>query len=248
VRANRRWLGGSRKAERSSGTLYFTSNRDSVEGGSDIFRSVPVDDEYRTVEKLGPPIDSSGLDSSPCVSLDGQVLIFESWRPGGHGKGDLYISYSKRDGSWTSPRNLGPPINTEQIEDAGYISPDGKYLFFNRREAWVTKQQTDIYWVDVRAVFKPYVLNPAGDGSAVVGEPFLLRLPAGEFADYDDGALAYSASSAGGGPLPKWLAFDPKTRTLTGTPDTTGSVTIEITATDSMGSASSDVLTIRSTR
>jgi hypothetical protein len=81
-----------------------------------------------------------------------------------------------------------------------------------------------------------------------VGEAFSLRLPSDEFADYDDDALAYSASSAGGGPLPVWLAFDPKTRTLTGKPDAAGSVTIEITATDSMGSAASDVLTIRSTR
>jgi hypothetical protein len=228
----------------SGGTLYFASNRSGGEGDMDIYRSVPIDGEYREVENLGPPVNSPHLEASPYLSTDERFLTFESWRPGGHGKGDLYISYRKGDGSWTRPQNLGPLFNTEQIEDGGSISPDGKYFFFNRRRDWVTDEQTDIYWVDIRAVLRPYVLNPVGEVKAVVGEDLVPRLPADQFADHDDDALAYSASSAGGDPLPAWLAFDPETRTLKGTPRIAGEVAIEITATDPMGSASSDVLTI----
>lgn len=229
----------------SDGTLYFTSDRNGGEGASDIYRSVPTDGEYRSVENLGPSVNSPQLEASPFILPDEQCLTIESWRPGGHGRGDLYICYLKSDGSWTVPQNLGPLINTEQIEDGGYVSPDGKYFFFNRRKDWVTEEETDIYWVDMRAVFKPYVQNAIGETQAVVGEDFVLQLPAEEFADHDDDALVYSAAFAGGDPLPAWLSFDPKTRTLTGTPAAAGTVALEITATDSMGAACSDVLTIR---
>lgn len=135
------------------GTLYFASNRnEEAEENMEIYRSVPVDGVYDRVEKLPSPINSPYLDASPFVTLDGATLIFESWRPGGYGQGDLYISHRDVDGSWTEPRNLGPTINTRQIEDGPYVSPDGRYLFFNRRAGWVTKEQTDIWWVDLPAL------------------------------------------------------------------------------------------------
>ena len=58
----------------------------------------------------------------------------------------------KSDGSWTDPKNLGSVINTDHIEDGGIISPDGKYFFFNRRKAWITDKDSDIFWVDVRLI------------------------------------------------------------------------------------------------
>jgi len=229
----------------SDGTLFFTSNRDGGEDKMDIYRSVPVNGEYREVEKLPPPVNGPHLDASPFVTLDGQVLFLESWRPGGHGQGDLYVSYLQEDGTWTTPRNLGPEINTEAIEDGGSVSPDGKYFFFNRREGWVTDRQTDIWWIDIRAVYKPYVAHPIGEAKAKAGDRFELQLPAGEFADHDDPSLSYSAAAAGGGPLPGWLAFDPKTRTLKGTPPAEGELKIDVTAADAAGSSCADSLKIR---
>jgi len=43
---------------------------------------------------------------------------------------------------------LGAPINTDAFEGTPTISPDGKYLFFHRRNGWIS---SDIYWVSVKA-------------------------------------------------------------------------------------------------
>jgi hypothetical protein len=43
-------------------------------------------------------------------------------------------------------------VNTAGIEDGGFVTDDGKYFLFCRREAYTTNVQTDIYWMDSRAV------------------------------------------------------------------------------------------------
>ena len=47
------------------------------------------------------------------------------------GRFKFETKFIKKDGSWSKPVNMGKAINTPQIEDGAYVSPDGKYLFFN---------------------------------------------------------------------------------------------------------------------
>ncbi len=68
-------------------------------------------------------------------------------------------------------------------------------------------------------------------------------VPAASFTDADaDDVLAYSATLASGGALPSWLAFDPVTRRFSGLPgnEHVGTVSIEVTATDTAGATASD--------
>ena len=44
---------------------------------------------------------------------------------------DLYISFPK-DSGWTTPKRLGPSINTTETENFPTITNDGKYLIFTR--------------------------------------------------------------------------------------------------------------------
>lgn len=55
---------------------------------------------------------SKNWDSHPAISPDGTMLLFASERPGGYGGSDLWISYLRKDGEWSSPVNLGKDINT----------------------------------------------------------------------------------------------------------------------------------------
>lgn len=49
----------------------------------------------------------------PLPNEDGSVLIFSSDMPGGEGGRDLWYSeYKRREDAWTTPKNLGPEINT----------------------------------------------------------------------------------------------------------------------------------------
>ncbi len=71
--------------------------------------------------------------------------------------------------------------------------------------------------------------------NAVVGSAFSLVLPATTFTDVDTGdTLTYSVTLADGSALPAWLAFNPTTRTFSGTPAAAnvGTLSVRVTATD----------------
>ena len=85
---------------------------------------------------------------NPEVSPDGRTLAFTSLRPGGHGYGDLYVSF-QRDESWSAPQNLGPAVNTRADEFHPTFGRDGR-LYFARNEFGPTAG--DFYVVDMQAI------------------------------------------------------------------------------------------------
>ena len=68
-------------------------------------------------------------ESQPTVSSDGKKIIISSDRSGGYGKMDLY-EISKVNDTWTSAKNLGSTINSNENEKSPYLHTDGKTLFF----------------------------------------------------------------------------------------------------------------------
>lgn len=126
------------------GTIYYNA------GG--LHRSRLVEGTYTEAERLPAPINDGNPTGTPWIAPDESYLVFESGRPGGYGRNDLYISFRSTDDRWSVPLNLGPEINTGGIEDSGFVTRDGKYFFFCRRAAYVTSIPTDIYWIDARAV------------------------------------------------------------------------------------------------
>lgn len=73
---------------------------------------------------------NSGSDVNLTLSSDGKVMIMAMEREDSYGKTDLYISYRKRDGSWTYPKNLGPGVNTPERESAPHLSEDMLSLYY----------------------------------------------------------------------------------------------------------------------
>ena len=89
----------------------------------------------------------------------------------------------------------------------------------------------------------PTVANPIADRSATASVAFSYVLPANTFHDVDVGdTLVYSAQLAGGGALPSWLVFNPATGTFSGIPGSAdvGTLSVEVTATDSQNATVSD--------
>ncbi|HEX7015032.1 MAG TPA: OmpA family protein [Cyclobacteriaceae bacterium] len=70
------------------------------------------------------------LESTASITPDGKTIYFASDRVGGHGGMDIYRIDKKSDGTWTTPVNLGPEVNTPANEDAPFIHPDQQTLFF----------------------------------------------------------------------------------------------------------------------
>lgn len=176
----------------ANATMYFVSYRPGGLGSGDIYRSVPVGGAYTTVEHLGAPINTNAIDSTPFVAPDESYMIFESNRGGGFGQHDLYISYNT--GSiWGEPINLGSGINTTAIEDEPYVSPDGKYLFFNRRASFVTGQQTELWWVDIAVL--PGAVDVPGEGESMAPSSLLRQNAPNPF--HPVTKISYTLPSAG---------------------------------------------------
>jgi len=131
-----------------NGTLYFFSNRDGGMGEGDIYRSPIQNGQYKIVENLGAPVNGKYHEVDPYIAPDESYLIFCSDKPGGFGKADIYITFREKDGSWTSPKNMGSKVNTTYQEYIPYVTPDGKYFFFTTNKSG----NRDIYWVDAKII------------------------------------------------------------------------------------------------
>ena len=104
--------------------------------------------------------------------------------------------------------------------------------------------------IDVTAVNDaPTLANAIPDGDATAGVAYTYVVPENTFADIDDGdVLTYTATLSDNSSLPAWLTFTAATRTFSGTPTSSGNITIKVTATDVALANVSDeyVLTIAS--
>jgi Tol biopolymer transport system component len=130
-----------------NGTLYFTSDN-----RWDIYRSVKSGNDFQKPELV--PVNTQGYEDGPFIAPDESFLIFESDRPEGvKGSIDLYITFRMKDGSWSSPKNMGDKINSAATERFAKVSPDGKYLFFGSNRAQLSDNlYFDIYWIDAKVI------------------------------------------------------------------------------------------------
>ncbi|MEL6135704.1 MAG: hypothetical protein AAFR59_20285, partial [Bacteroidota bacterium] len=62
---------------------------------------------------------------------DQRVMVLVNEGQTTYGGSDLYLAFPKNDTAWQKPINMGPMINTEKDEDAPFLTPDGKALYFN---------------------------------------------------------------------------------------------------------------------
>lgn len=117
-------------------TLYFSSDRpNSVSQDPHIYASTLQEDGTFAAAVLVPELSSPYLDSrAPTIRSDGLEIFFPSKRPGGLGSGrNIWVSTraSTLD-SWSTPVNLGAPINNAGFETfSPVLSPDGNTMFFD---------------------------------------------------------------------------------------------------------------------
>lgn len=114
--------------------MYFAAkNRPDTLGDCDIYqaRIVRNDGGISLADvRLVDGINSTWFDSHPSLSADGMRLCFTSDRPGGLGNADLWMSERSADGTWRSPRNLGPRINSTCNEMTPFLCADNRTLYF----------------------------------------------------------------------------------------------------------------------
>ena len=114
-------------------TLLFQSHGRGGLGRSDIWMCTrPAKGEpWGAPANLGPPINTGGDEGEPCLSPDGLTLFFKANRPGGLGKGDLWMSTRRTTAEpFGEPVNLGPTVNTGAANGGPALSADCRTLYF----------------------------------------------------------------------------------------------------------------------
>ncbi|MBS1530558.1 MAG: hypothetical protein JSU01_09640 [Bacteroidetes bacterium] len=126
-----------------SGIAYIGGTDDPNKKDMDIC-SIKIAGKDTVVKSLGPPINTPGYEGDFYVAKDESYIILSDKESKTY-ECELWISFHKKDGSWTPPVSLGPNINNGVAHRWGqYVSPDGKYLFYSTGHG---PQDCRIVWV-----------------------------------------------------------------------------------------------------
>jgi outer membrane protein OmpA-like peptidoglycan-associated protein len=134
--------------------LIMAIERDDSMGDQDLYVSFHKPDNTWSVPvNLGPNINTDKAEFSPFLAADGKTLYFASEGHDGMGNSDIY--YTKRQDDtwqdWSTPKNLGPSINTEGLDAYFTIDAVGDYAYF----VSMKDNQRDIFRIKLHHEFKP---------------------------------------------------------------------------------------------
>ena len=118
-------------------TMYFTRNNfvDGKRGKNKeqvtllkLFSANLINGNWENVKEL--PFNSDQYSTAhPALSVDEKTLYFASDMPGSVGQSDLYKVSINENGTYGTPENLGPSINTEARETFPFISEENEIYF-----------------------------------------------------------------------------------------------------------------------
>lgn len=126
-----------------------------TDGDGVIRYSRLVDGKREEPKPFGKEINTGTWNAHPYIAPDESYIMWDGERESGYGSSDLYISFRQPDGSWGEAINLGDTVNTEAEEGGPKVTPDGKYLFFNRMvpaASGDTDRQSDLFWIDAQII------------------------------------------------------------------------------------------------
>jgi len=128
-----------------SGDLVFASDRERTQRGDyNIYKSLLVDGDYGDPVPFPEGVNTLGYEADPFIDPAERYLIFASNRPGGRGRGDLYLSIAAEDGGWSQPIAFDETINTSDHELCPVVTLDGSALLFTSNQ--------DIHWVSTTII------------------------------------------------------------------------------------------------
>lgn len=119
-------------------TVYFTwnnfyntkSKKDSAKWRTLRLVKASVTEDFNIYNITTLPFNSKKYSiSNPKVSKDGKKLFFVSDMPNGYGGNDIYVVDILNDGNYSTPKNLGPNVNTSKSESFPFIDKNNTLYF-----------------------------------------------------------------------------------------------------------------------
>ncbi|MEN7549390.1 OmpA family protein [Rapidithrix thailandica] len=101
------------------------------ENGGDLQVMDKTDSGWGKPYSISPHINSKGFEAHGYITPDGNTIYFVSNNGTENDDLDIFKADKNEDGTFGKPVNLGLPINTPKDENAPYLSPDGKFMYFS---------------------------------------------------------------------------------------------------------------------
>ncbi|CAG5077461.1 OmpA family protein [Parvicella tangerina] len=147
--------------------IYRTHIENNNEGG--IYQSQLIDGKWSEPKLMIAEVNSSYWETDANISADGNTLFYTSDKPGGQGGRDIWQMKKLPTGEWAKVQNLGYPVNSDIDEEAPYLHPDGKTLYFSSKshstmggfDVYSSTLNNDGTWTEPKNL--GYPINTTGD-------------------------------------------------------------------------------------
>lgn len=131
----------------NSGNFYVGSN--GTQGSKKDFSTydfckLTISGNDTTINSLGKAINTAGFDGDFFIAPDESYIIISAKETPTY-ESELWISFRKKDNTWTDPQSLGDKINNGSAHRFGqYVTPDGRYLIYTKG---TSEEDCNFYWV-----------------------------------------------------------------------------------------------------
>lgn len=154
--------------------LFTACHRDDGYGSCDLYWSKREGNRWTVPQNMGKPVNTQFWESQPTFGADGKTIYYTSNRPGGKGKCDIWMTTMIEDGVFSTPVNVGEPINTSGDELAPYLHPNGTVLYFastghpgmGGQDLFYSLQNSDGSWNQPQNM--GYPINTSADETNIV--------------------------------------------------------------------------------
>ena len=173
-------------------TFYFVSNRSGGFGGRDIYRVVKLPNgEWSKAQNLGNTVNTPYEEDGVFIHPNGRTMYFSSKGHNSMGGFDIFTTELQADGTWSTPENIGYPLNTVDDDVFFVTTADGKRGYFSSEKIGGYGEK-DIYFVDFPgemgaeglAVLKGFIIPPPGEQLSPTTTLYVTDKATGEVKSY----------------------------------------------------------------
>ncbi len=136
--------------------LVMSVERDEGFGEKDMYVSfLKADGTYSKPKNMGPVLNSFDNEGTPYIAPDGVTMYFYSYTQPGFGSADIFVSKRLDDTwtNWSTPKNLGTKINTNDWDVYYAVSAKGDYAYLSSTRGSVGNE--DIFRIKLLDAEKP---------------------------------------------------------------------------------------------
>ncbi|NQX97801.1 MAG: PD40 domain-containing protein [Flavobacteriales bacterium] len=153
-------------------TLYFVSNKPGGFGHHDMYVTKWDDasQDWGEAKNLGPTLNTKYNEEAVLIHPDGKTLYFSSQGHKTMGNYDIFKSTLKEDGSWSTPENMGYPINTVDDDVFFVINASGRRGYYSSFKD-DGHGEKDIYMITFLGPEKPFQLSSEDNLLASIAKP-----------------------------------------------------------------------------